>query len=509
MSSTLKLAIPLVTLVGLVFGVTLLTQNAPTGPVIEPNTTKGEKGPKPPPDSEPPLRFFTSDREWDPPKLDEHYRELPLLAASARPTDPGEGWKFGIQNRLFQGVYEQDVKTVRTVQFWFENRNPESVTIQLHGVSCTACSQGLVTTIPTEVTRNLLCYSALAALPTGAFNAFGVGLVQPTAELSALPREPMKFREHPHATWSVPGAKAGDAWAPQWGILELRFEVRGTPGEPQKPLTAEFAVQVDGTNRGTFSRFVVSFDVANPVEVWPPLLDLGRLDQLTSEKEYTFRVFSSTRGPGSEYGNLELTRKDTSAQGVNGLPDEIGFVQVTKVERVPDKDLPDVAELLAKARSRPARIRSAFEVTAVLRPRVGDHRLDIGAFERTVAVTASGVVQQVQIRGLMRGPVWLDEDRTDIDMAAFKGGAGTQQDVRLITEKPGMELAIVKDECKPAGYTYALVKQPDSEGRGIYKLRITVPPGQQFGRARGEVVLEVKGPTPQRIRIPVRSTAEL
>jgi hypothetical protein len=253
--------------------------------------------------------------------------------------------------------------------------------------------------------------------------------------------------------------------------------------------------------------FAVVFQVAQPCEVWPPTINVKRLDQLSTEKEHRFLVFSSTRGTGSEFGDLPLTAADITAQAAGGAPDTIGFLQVTKIERVPDADLSDLSFELSRQRKAATRVRAAYTVTVLLRPQVGDKRLEIGTIDRTVSVTAGGSVQQVHFTGLVRGAVWLDEDRNEIEMTAFRGGEGTRQEFNLVTEQSSIELALVKEECKPDYYTYELVKVPDRDN--LYKLVISIKAGKQFGAKSGEVVLEVKGPMAQRIRIPVRSRGQL
>jgi hypothetical protein len=494
----LKIAVPLVALVGVVFGVVFVTQNVPTPP-----EDKGPKNTKGTPTNEPPLRFFSDERKWDPPELSGSYRELPMIAPSAKKTE----WASALPNRLFQGVYEQDPGTPRSVQFWFENRNPSSVTLQLKGVSCTSCSRGTLIVIPPQVTKDLQHCSALAALPIGPFNPCGVGLALPLAELKELPRTMIEFKDDPNATYLVPAANNTDGWSPQWGILELGFKVFGNPGSAQKPLDALFAAVVDNTGRDGAPKFRISFDVAHPCEVSRSTIDLGRLDQLSTDKEFGFLVFSSARGPGSEFGDLVVSKKDFAVRGPGGTPDTAGFVEIQKVERVPEAELAEIESNLADVRSRFVRVRTAYKVYVVVRPKVGEHRMEIGAIDRSISVTAGGATHQVRLQGLVRGAVWLDGDRNEIDLAEFKGRDGTKEQADLITEKTGIELALVKSECTPDYYTYELVKQPDRGSQGHYKLLITVPPGKQFGRVRGEAVVEVKGPTPQRIRIPVRSSA--
>jgi hypothetical protein len=148
-------------------------------------------------------------------------------------------------------------------------------------------------------------------------------------------------------------------------------------------------------------------------------------------------------------------------------------------------------------------------VSVVVHPTVGDQRLELGELDRLLSVTAGGYVQQIPVKGIVRGEVWLDDDRNDIELASFRGPDGTVQEFNLSTEQAKTGLAVVPAECKPSYYSYELVRQPDRGARGYYKLRITVKPGEQVGRPRGGavVVLEVKGPKPQTIRIPVQSIA--
>ena len=96
---------------------------------------------------EPPLRFFTSARHWDPPSTKSEHRPHPLLAPSGDPQNP-DPTSFSLPDRLFQGVYEPSQDHLRRTQFWFENRNSKPVTMQLKGLSCGSCTGGRVAAIP-------------------------------------------------------------------------------------------------------------------------------------------------------------------------------------------------------------------------------------------------------------------------------------------------------------------------------------------------------------------------
>jgi hypothetical protein len=514
LKSTLKVAVPLVALVAVVFGITYIMQYA--GPPPEDEAKKVSDPNDKSSSGEPPLRFFTSARRWDPPLLAGEYRNHPLLAPSAVvPADSDQPFPFSLQDRVFQGFYEPSQEYLRHTQYWFENRNPAPVTMQLKGLSCGACTGGRVAAIPPEVTRSLLQHTAVAALPMGVFSPLGVGLTQPLAGLALPPDKgglqwtEYGFSADPNATFRVPAAAANaDKWSPQWGILELKFKVTGQPGEAPKPLQASFATQVEGNPaQGGGNQFMIAFDIARAFELGRTSIDVGRIDPLSGDREHEVLVYSATRGPGSEFGDLNPPTGSVEAPA--GTVDAVKFVEVTKVERVPESALPDVAERVASELKRLTRVRAAYKVTVVVRPKVGETRMDIGLMERSVALTTGGVTQVLPVKATVRGSVWLDNDRNDFELGTFRGANAHVQEVTLTTEKTGLELAIVKDECQPSKLTYELVKQPDRGGRGYYTLKVTVPPGQVFGTVKGVVVLEVKGPTPQRMRISFKGTGTL
>ncbi|MBN9121606.1 MAG: hypothetical protein J0I06_21080 [Planctomycetes bacterium] len=513
LKSALKIAVPLAALVAVVFAVAFFSQY--TTP--EPDEKKGpdNEGPR---SNEPPLRFFTSARHWDPPLMTAPgYRNFPLLAPSAVApalSDDEKPFKFNfsLPDRVFQGVYEPSQDRLRTAQFWFENRNPQAVTMQLKGVSCSACTGGRVAGLAPEVTSRLLRHSALAALPIGPFNPFGVGLTQPLGSLALPPGQgglqwtEYGFSADPNATFRVPAATNPDKWSPQWGILELKFKVLSQPGDSPKPIGAVFATKVENGPEGG-NEFSIAFSVARAFDIGRPNIDAGRIDPLSGERPYEVLVYSATRGPGSEFGDLEPPVGTVEAPG--GSVEPVKFVEVMKVERVPEAELADVAERLAAEHKRLTPVRAAYRLTVVVRPKVGETRMDIGLFERTLNLTAGGVTVPLPVKATVRGGVWVDGDRTEFDLGTFSGGPGTSQTIELTTEKAGTELAVVKDQCEPSKLVYELEKQPDRGGRGYYKLKVTVPPGQVFGSVKGVVVLEVKGPNPQRMRLPFRGTGSL
>src|SRR5262245_53389483 len=96
MSSTLKIAVPVFLLMAVIFGITFFAQYTPKPP--EQTDGPGQES------NEPPLRFFTSARGWDPPdlysQLGLQFRGLPLMAPSADPSKSEDAFKFSLQDRI-------------------------------------------------------------------------------------------------------------------------------------------------------------------------------------------------------------------------------------------------------------------------------------------------------------------------------------------------------------------------------------------------------------------------
>lgn len=502
--SALKVAVPLVALVAVVFGLTYITQYTPQKEdekTTDPSKSVGS--------GELPLRFFNSVRHWDPPLLSAPgYRHFPLLAPSAIAPEADQAFAFSLQDRTFQGVYEQSSQHQRATQFWFENRNTSPVVMQLKHVSCGSCTGGRVAPIPPDVTRSLFQHTAVAALPVGPFNPFGVALTQPLAAMAAPGA--LQWTDHTfdvpdkaQVTYRVPGAPANpDKWTAQWGILELKFKVNAKPDDaPPKPLEIDFASQVEGTERLNFDSFRIAFEVARGFALSRAALDAGKIDALSGERKFDLFVYSATRGPGSEFGDLA-----PPVGAVDGV-DPVKFVEVVKVERVPESELADVAEQLATEQKRLTRVRAAYRVTVAFRPKVGETRLDIGKFERVISFASGDAVAAATVKATVAGQVRLDSGGGEFELATFNGGKGTTQTIDLTTDAAGIELSVVREACEPKNFEFVLEKQPPRGDRGHYKLKVTVPGGQVFGATKGVVVLDVKGPNPQRMRIPFRGTA--
>lgn len=463
----IKVAIPIGVLMAIIFGITYFSQYTPQGDGPETTTTNLK---------EPPLRSFTSARQWNP---------------------------FGsLQDRTFPGFYEVQANAAGTpnaAAFWFENRNDKSVTMQLKYVSCGACSGGRVAPIPPDVARQVLQMTAVSTLPGGLFNGMSVGLAGPAANLSEdrLTWQSYTFRDHPKAEYKVPAAANTDGWSPQWGILELRFSV-GAIGP--KPLGTVFNLQVDGTTQIGEAKFDINFVGVEPFDISRDFIDVGELQETSAPTQYDVIVYSSTRGPnGNGPGDLQVPKTDV--QMVGGTVGEPGpFVSVSTPVRLPESELMRIPEQIQRG----VRVESAYKLTITVSPKVGEKRVDLGPLERDVHIATADMRKTVRVKGMVRGGVWLDNNLKEIAVNyKFENGAAGQA-FTVVTDHPEQELVLVTDPTTPEGLKLELEKQAPVPDRGYYQLKVSVPAGAKAGSWNGFVVLDLKGPNPQRIRIPIR-----
>jgi hypothetical protein len=518
MNSTLKIAVPIFILMAVVFGITFFAQYAPKSPESDPELRGGDTDAH-----EPPLRFANATRVWDPPDtlsvgtpFGIRYRGLELMAPSADPAKSFENdrnpFEYSLQDRVFPAYFEPGEKLYST-SFWFQNRNPKPVVLQLQYVSCSSCSGGRLAPLPPPVTRQLLQMTAISCLPQGLFNALPIGMAGPSANLQPerLKWEQHSYQEEIKPKYSIPAANDTDGWSPQWGILELQFKVTAIG---PKTLAADFAMQVEGRAATVPAKFSISFEGANAFEVSPPRITIGELTANSDPRTHELVVYSSTRGPNrTGYGEPgDLSPPQVDVRLPTGGTDTARFLTLSTPVRVPNDELPALAEEIAKTIRKSVRVQSAYKLTMQVTPKVGESRIEIGLLERDIWVAMPGAAERrVRVSGLVRGPVWLDNERSDIDLLTYRNSLGvTGQRFRLISEDRKAKVEVVAVEGDAKDFLKATLEELPPEGDyAQFDLKLTIPPNARTGSWTGVVVLEVKGANPQRIRIPVKGRGQL
>src|SRR5262245_7006322 len=106
----LKIGLLLLGLGGIVFGLTLAVTYAPQETEKEPYKKQPGGDTALPGSDEQAVRFFNTTRGYSPPYLAGPWRDNPLLAPPMfvrTDEDPDRVFTFSLQDRLFQGVFEQ------------------------------------------------------------------------------------------------------------------------------------------------------------------------------------------------------------------------------------------------------------------------------------------------------------------------------------------------------------------------------------------------------------------
>jgi hypothetical protein len=508
MKSALKIIVPLVVLVGVVFGITFLSMYTPK-PAEQ--TDKGNEDP------EPPLRFFTSQRKWDP--LSD---ELP--------------------NRVFPPFFEPGEGAHRA-PFWFENRNPKSVLAQLKHVSCGSCSGMEVAVIPAEKSKRLIARDFEAAAvgtlppfldPAAAAIFRAVSAAGTAADLfHGLEWKGYEFKDTRDASFEIPPGSA-ERFAPQWGILNLTFKPKE---HPKLPLVTQFATAVKETGKVGEARFEIFYTDVEPFYVEPTAVSVGELTDSSPPRTEDLVVYSLTRGPGRAN---DLKPPAVAVEIPNAAGDPGKLVAAGAAVPLSEGERRALGEKLAIDRKWPegatVTVTAAYRVPVTVSPKVGSERLDIGLLERDLWVSVPGVStshgdsrKKVTLKGTVVGDVFLADGKDALDLGSFKAGAGVDRRFELYTTKPGVKLSVAKYEEKDRDGKVVRVRDhvidngrvaddvlkvtvekqdradPDRE---YYWVKVSVPANAQSGNFMSSyVVLDVKGQTDRRIRIPIKGGA--
>ena len=94
-----------------------------------------------------------------------------------------------LMDQAFPGYFETaDMQS--SASYWFENRNPQPVMLEFLRVTCTACSEGEVATIPPDVSKQILQMTAISMLPHGLVAPLPIAMAVPAAQLDDQRRRP-------------------------------------------------------------------------------------------------------------------------------------------------------------------------------------------------------------------------------------------------------------------------------------------------------------------------------
>jgi len=416
-----------------------------------------------------------------------YLNEIPLrFGATVANRDPSYYYLKNFQN-------EYEIDQAGAFDFWFQNRNSVAATLRLHSLSCQCQSmEGAI--VPVETSTRYLQQSAVS----GWVNAIATGgpdLLAMTGLLAmTLSKKDMKFTDlKPEQDGiEVPGVEPGKG--PQLGFVRLHWKGKAPLGP--KRLVAQMMMQLPKANGRPFT-LEANTIVLPSIRIWPTTLDFDELST-GSSRTREFVCVSNTRTADSVV--LKITDPKAHPCITIGTPTPILGEDLTKLEAS-----------LGKQWSENMNLKSAWKVSVTVHERLQNQQLDLGPIDRFLNIsTGDETDMTMPIRGIVRGDVRIAgglEDKDLIDMGqGFPSERGRSKEVRLISDRPMIELELLKTETLP-GYLEVTLSEPRKiDGGTEWKLQVRVPEKKLYGKLSPEagVTLQTKDSPPRKIRIPVR-----
>ena len=478
MNSGLKTALLLLALGGMVFGVTVI--GSYTG------------GFKPPPEGDigggggetavitgPPLEFSLTEVAYRPDSDD-------LLV------------------RAYPGFFEVSPE-LNYQSFWFKQPHPKPVRVSVRGRSCTACTSARVGTLPADPLADYVKQVKEGKVPPpfGSAEAITASLLAAGVSTnSQIKWEELDF-DHKEKVVTLPAASPE---RPLVGLVQMIYKVTV---QGQKRLDAGLAADVQDGPSAPYRLSVTSFGMpAFRLLPTDGKIPLGDLPEGMAPRTVEVVCWSSTR---RRTGSGNILPPPTAAV-VPPSP----FFEIGTPVPVPDADLSRVAAALEMDKLQP-QVLSAYLVPVTIHrtrpasaPPTAPPEPDIGPFERQVAFAVPGEqsTQVVALSGTVTGLVSLPADKA-IDLKSFTGQTGCPaKSFELVSDRPGLKLAVAAAECKPKYVTVKLGEPEDRNGRRYWTLSVAVPPGvcQEIFPADSVVVLTADtgdGP-PRKVKMPLK-----
>ena len=476
MNSFTRVGLPILLVVGVVFGITFIRMNSPDDPEPEGPTQgpSGKTGPR-----TVPLRFG-------------------LLTASAQPDPP----PLGLESlKHWDSVTE--LGAPGHFEFWCHNPHPQEVTVRVSGVNC-QCAGVEVAPVDPEAYRDYWVASALAGGPLcpapGLLAAGAHGVLASKLEWLPLLKDKAQLEQ------KIPAADP--ATGPRVAIVRLGWEGKGEVG----PRTVN-AVLVSRIGDGVGTVTTLEAQVTNV-----PAFDVIRREGPSTwvrAREVTFGELRENAAVTRTVYLVSPTRRHILFTTETSHADPC----VTWTDPAPAA--PDEVQALGDFLSRDGnqrRPRAVYRMDVTVRERAQAtdggrtqvRQLDLGLLDQRLTVKGvnAGAVD-LQLRARVLGEIAFlgaTEGRVELG-TSFPADQDHTRDIGLVAERTGLDLTV--GEVTPNYLKVKLEPLAPIDGRKQWRLRVTVPKNSLFGMLpeNSAVVLTTAGPNPRRLRIPVRGTS--
>jgi hypothetical protein len=437
-----------------------------------------------------------------------------MTSVQANPSD----WKL----RYWNSDYE--VGKFGEFYFWFQNINDQPVRLALTGVSC-KCAGVEVGVVPQATMANYISRRAVAHFPgmPGGPILDALNVVELN---SALRGQWQTLAEKGEI--SIPGAPAsGDEEArkahlnkenPQFAIVKLKWESKPQANnqDARDSVTGHFVSQLPNANAAAMS-LVASFNVVQPFHVYVPGGKSAEilLNNLSAGSVVTREIICWSKTRSELPLSFDLLAPDNYKDCVTW----------TNPQELDQRDITDLERKLQSA-DLPLKIRSAYRIYLTVYEQREIERdgkktvkhLDLGpiSFLINVKAGATATLQETKamplaVIGVVRGDVRIFNNGESTDGVDFGQSFSSEQSatkkVKVLSERPGLNLELIRSECLPAYLVVELVFDSEKDGRKQWELQVTIPAKSLDGDlpATSKIVLQTNDPIPRRIRIPIRA----
>jgi hypothetical protein len=395
--------------------------------------------------------------------------------------------------------------------FWFQNPHPQNVRLSFTKATC-LCAGTQLGIISPNAWSNYLVTSAQAGLNNNA--APMIAVLNLASLATSIDWQPLGDKDNKFER-SVPAAISQDN--PQMGILRLSWKGGGQADDPSTPtrrLKATFAVQLPNDDAHALE-FDAIYTLAPPFHVFvvgttAQEVQLGELFQ--KERAQQDIIFWS--------GTRRELKLDLATNSLGDL--YRGCIEWTPLEQLKDSECQMLSDMFTNNGNPLVRVRCAYKTRLTVYERHEDEKngkktisqLDLGPFAfglKSKINEEDGGKRTTVVRCMVRGDLRVVGDRNNdrIDFGtSYPSSTAKSQKVRLISERSGLDLELVRQDCKPAYLVPTLKEESEKDGRKTWVLEVLIPEGTLLGALEnGFIILKTKDSPPRRIRVPVKAVA--
>jgi hypothetical protein len=481
MKSFIRVGLPILLVVGGVFGITFIRMYSGNDE-SDPTDAKGTNTTKPAASQV--LKFWTT--------------------SAVAPKGDIETVPFSLRH-LYYWDPQVEMSAAGHFAFLCENRNPQPVTVRVPTTNC-QCAGVDMAVLPSDVFRDYVIGSIYANSPLCPASAPTAALVNAalSGRLSWLPL----FKDGERNEQTIPAADPASGGGPQFALIRLSWTGKGEPGA--KSIAAQFFASI-GDGPPSHTELTVQTAIVPAFQI----LKRTGPTQWTSARELPFGELRENGQARHTVFFASATRRLLVPSIATSKPDPC----ITWSEPVVASD-EEVASLKEYARSNEASaraVRCLYKMEITVRERVevvedGKKRLyqlDLGPIDRKITATSADAGSwTLTLSGRVLGDVNVlgDSDGGRINLGNFPADQDKSGSVVLLAERSGLDLTLIETETLP---NYAKVKLEPTEPLGDrkqWRLRVTIPKGSLYGSLpeNSGIILKTNDPIPRRFRIPIR-----